>query len=146
MDLSEVIERGSRAVAEHDSYGALKKSAELVLEAMSSYPDYGVIAASPAAERVLGAVMMLSPDVTVGSARGVVIFDVNLASGTVLARATDRLLRSGHEGTIVAVAIHTLTEQRPGSIEGADQLLILDSSGSSDQTTKSSDHRLLVAL
>jgi hypothetical protein len=146
MDMLEVLERGSRAVAEHDSYAALRKSAELVLDALSWFPGYGVIAASPAAERVLGAVMMLSPDVRVGSARDVVIFDVNVSSGTILARAADRLLRLGHNGTIVAVAIHALTEQASDSIEGVDQLLILERSGPSHQAAKSRDHRLPVAL
>ncbi len=146
MDMFEVLERGTRAVAEHDSYAALRQSAESVLEVLASRPAHGVIAASPAAERVLGAVMMLSPDVLVGSAPNVVVFDVNFASGTTLARTADRLLRSGHDGMIVAVAIHALTEQTPASIEGVDELVILDGSAPGHETAESRDHRFLVAL
>jgi hypothetical protein len=145
MDLIELFDRGTRALEEHDSPVSLTRSAELVLKAISNYPMHGVVAASAAAERVLGAMMVMSPDLLVGPAKDAVIFDVNLASGTVLARAAGRLRRSGHDGTIVAVAIHALCEQTPTSIEGADGLVVLENSGIREEATQGRDYRILVA-
>jgi hypothetical protein len=146
MDMVELFTRGTHLLAEHDSPSTLIRSAALVLDAVSTYPNHGLMAASAAAERVLGAMMVMSPEVRVGQADDVVIFDVNLASGTVLARAADRLRRQGHAGTIVAVAVQALCEDVPASIEGADHLVVIDGSALHHETTEGRDHRFLVAL
>jgi hypothetical protein len=145
MNMVDLLNRGTHVVAEHDSPVALTRSAELVLAAVSAYPTYSVIAATAAAERVLGAMMVMSPDLRVGQANDVVIFDVNIASGTVLARAAERLRTQGHTGSIVAVAVHALCEG-PASIRGTDDLVVLDGSGSSHQDTHARGKRFLVAL
>lgn len=146
MDMVELFTRGTHLVAEHDSPSALSQSAALVLDVVSTFPNHGLIAASAAAERVLGAIMVMSPEVQVGPADDIVIFDVCLASGTVLARAADRLRRQGHTGTIVAVAVQALCEDVPASIEGADHLVVIDGSALHHEKSECRDHRLLVAL
>ncbi len=146
MDMVEVLNRGNRIVAEHDSPAALVRSAELVLDALADYPGYGVVAVSAAAERVLGAMMVKSPAVRVGGTGDLLIFDVNIASGTLLARAADHLRRAGHAGAIVAVAVHALCEEVPTSIRGTDGLVLLDRSGVCHEGTEGRDSRLLVAF
>lgn len=74
------------------------KTAELVLNAASDFPTYSLVAASSAAERVLGAMTLMSLDIQVGRANDVVIFDVNAASWTVLAREAAYLRRLGDTG------------------------------------------------
>lgn len=145
MNMVDLLNRGTHLVAEHDSPAALAKSAELVLAAVSAYPTYGVVATTAAAERVLGAMMVMAPDLRVGQANDIVIFDVNVASGTVLARTAERLRTQGHTGSIVAVAVHALCEA-PASIQGTDDLVVLDGSGSSHQDTQGRSDRFLVAL
>lgn len=145
MDMVELLNRGTQLVAEHDSPTSLVKTAELVLSAVSDFPTYGLVAASSAAERVLGAMMVMSPDIQVGRANDVVIFDVNVASGTVLARAADRLRTLGHTGSIVAVAVHALCDV-PATIEGTDGLVVLDGSVLHGQETQGRHERFLVAL
>lgn len=145
MDMVELLNRGTHLVAEHDSPTSLARTAELMLDAVAAFPCYGLIAASSAAERVLGAMMLMSPEIQVGRANDVVIFDVNVASGTVLGRAAAHLRRLGHTGSIVAVAVHALCDV-PATIEGTDGLFVLDESVLHGQETQGRHERFLVAL
>lgn len=145
MDMADLWSRGSHLVAEHDLPVSLAKTAELVLSAVTEFPTFGLVAASGAAERVLGAMMVISPELRVGLTDDVVIFDVNIASGTVLARAADRLRRQGHTGAIVAMAVHALCDV-PEAIEGTDRLVVLDGSALQSQESQGRHQRLLVAL
>jgi hypothetical protein len=119
MDILDLIDQGVRRVAANDDAARLRRSAEHFMRAYGEYAGYSVVAASPHAERVLGAAMMLQPDLQAGGAGDTVILDVNVASGTLIARAARRLRDAGNRGQLVAVALHSL-------VDDMDQLTIAD--------------------
>ncbi|MFC7593694.1 hypothetical protein ACFQU3_00100 [Terrabacter sp. GCM10028922] len=108
MDILELIQRGEQNVASHDYSNCLREAAERFLGAYAPFEGFSVVAASPQAERVLGAAMMLKPDLCAGGQGRTVVLDVNIASGTLLARAARRLRDRGNEQVLVAVALYTL--------------------------------------
>ena len=110
MDLVDLLNRGSETAAGLDDADCLHKAAEQFLGAYAAFDGYDVVAASPIAERVLGAAMMLRPKLS-GAGRGpTVIFDVNIASGTLMARAARRLRHAGNSEELVGIALHSLID------------------------------------
>ncbi len=108
MDILELIQRGEQNVALHNDSGCLREAAEKFLGAYTSFEGFSVVAASPQAERVLGAAMMLRPDLCAEGVGRTVVLDVNIASGTLVARAARRLRERGNEHVLVAVALYSL--------------------------------------
>ncbi len=108
MDMVDLINRGAEAVASLNDASCLHKAAEQFLSAYAMFDGYGVVAASSAAERVLGAAMVLNPGLCVDGLGRTVIFDVNVASGTQLARVAKRLRDSGNSDELVGIALHSL--------------------------------------
>src|SRR4051812_33857935 len=113
MDLVDLLNRGAETVASLDDVTCLQKAAEQFLGAYEMFNGYDVVAASAIAERVLGAAMMLNPGIGVGGQGRTVIFDVNVASGTQLARAARRLRDLGNSDQLVGIALHALVDWRP---------------------------------
>lgn len=110
MDILDVLERGSQRVEELDDVDLLRDAAHNFLSAYIEYDGYGVVAASPQAERVLGAAMMLNPRLSGRDSGKTVILDVNIASGTLMARAARRLRDNGNNDQLVGVVLHSLVE------------------------------------
>jgi hypothetical protein len=118
MDLVDLLNRGAETVASLDDATCLQKAAEQFLGAYATFNPCGVVAASAIAERVLGAAMMLNPEVGVGGQGRTVIFDVNVASGTQLARAARRLRDLGNSDQLVGIALYALVDWRIGTAFG----------------------------
>lgn len=111
MDILDLINRGSQTVESLNRSECLRDAAESFLGIFSTFEGFGVVAASPQAERVLGAAMILRPDLHSGSGGRTVILDVNIASGTMLAQAARRLREAGNVDELIGVALHALTER-----------------------------------
>lgn len=127
MDILNVLERGSANVTLHDGSWSLRLSAGALLSAYDSYLGYSIVAASPQAERVLGAVMIMRPEVNASGIGPTVIFDVNVASGTLMARAVQRLRDRGNTSRLVGVALHSLLrEQLPHQIDGLADFVVIN--------------------
>lgn len=110
MDLVGIINRGSAVVLENNAANHLRRCAEALVSAVSAYEGFGVVAASPQAERVLGAAMMLAPTMHGYSDGPSIVFDVNYASGTLLARAARRLRDRGNEAQLIGVVLNPLID------------------------------------
>lgn len=126
MDALELIGRGAATAAELDDAVCLHKAAEEFLGAYAMFDGYDVVAASSIAERVLGAAMMIRPELS-GAGKGrTVIFDVTVASGTQMARAAKRLRHAGNSDDLVGIALHTLAccEATGVRIDDLSQLVI----------------------
>jgi hypothetical protein len=108
VDLIELLNEASETAASLDDADCLHKAAEEFLGAYAMFDGYEVIAASALAERVLGAAMMLRPGLSSAGRGRTVIFDVNIASGTQMARAAKRLRRSGNSEQLVGIALRSL--------------------------------------
>ena len=121
MDLACIMDRGSAAVRENDVADHLRCSAEALVSAASAYEGFGVVAASPQAERVLGAAMMLAPTMHGDSTGPSIVFDLNYASGTLLARAARRLRDRGNHSRLIGIVLNPLidagTEIRVAELE-----------------------------
>lgn len=113
VDLMSILTRGSAAVQENDSADDLRRCAQALVRAASAYEGFGVVAASPQAERVLGAAMMLDPAMRAGGGGPSIVFDLNYASGTMLARAARRLRDCGNESPLVGVVLNPLVGPGP---------------------------------
>lgn len=110
MDLACIMNRGSAVIRQNDAGVHLRRSAEALLRAASAYEGFGVVAASPQAERVLGAAMMLEPSMHGNSNGPSIVFDVNYASGTLLARAARRLRDRGNQSPLVGIVLNPLID------------------------------------
>jgi hypothetical protein len=142
MDILDVIIRGARSVADNDDSTSLRHSAEQFLRVYARFHGYRVVAASPQAERVLGAAMMLSPEIRGGVYGHTVIFDVNIASGTLLARAARRLRDSGNRDRLVGIALHSLVgEARDWATADLSELVVADLVGSHSGLRKPAERR-----
>lgn len=129
MDLVELMRNGEKNVRVHDGSGALAASAKLFLDYVAGWDEFTVEAASPAAERVLGAAMMLDPSIRGGRSTRTVILDVNIASGTLVANAARRIRDTLRPEWLIAVIINSLTDtDLRWSIEGVDTLFVCTSS------------------
>jgi hypothetical protein len=104
------MNRGSAVVRENDAADHLRRWAETLVRAASAYEGFGVVAASPQAERVLGAAMMLAPTMHGDSSGPTIVFDVNYASGTMLARAARRVRDRGNQSLLVGVVLNPLVD------------------------------------
>lgn len=113
MDLVSILKRGSSAVHENDAADELRRCAQALVRAASAYEGFGVVAASPQAERVLGAAMMLVPSMHGDSSGPSIVFDLNYASGTMLARTARRLRDQGNESKLVGIVLYPLVD--PGA-------------------------------
>lgn len=125
MDLSEMIRLGEASVRAHDAPSELAVSARSFLDCVAGWEGFTVEAASSAAERVLGAAMMLNPAIRGGRSPKTVILDVNIASGTTVSNAARRIRESVDTEWLIAVVITSLssTDIR-WSVPGVDSLFI----------------------
>lgn len=148
MDILDLIREGDRQISANDDAEQLRRAAERFLGVYASYPGFGVVSASPHAERVLGAAMMLDPDLHAGPADSVIVLDLNVASGTLIARALGRLRDAGHRGIVVGVALNRLHEHADHlSIAGLATLVIADDTHGSSvaEASKCGNHRVTLA-
>lgn len=111
MDILELIDLGARKAAEHDESTKLRASAELFLDLYAPYRGSRVMAASPQAERVLGAAMMIDPTLRGGGLESTIVLDVSIASGTSMSRAVKRLRDSGNARPVVGIVLNSLMGQ-----------------------------------
>lgn len=130
MDLVELMRRGDSNVHAHDSSTDLATSARLFIDCVAEWDDFTVEAASPAAERLLGAAMMLAPSLRGGRSARTVVLDVNIASGTLVANAARRVRETVKPEWLIAVVVNALTDtDLRWSIEGVDSLFVCSESG-----------------
>lgn len=127
MDILDLLDAGVAQVALHGNSRCLRASAEAFLRVYDSHRGYSVVAASPQAERVLGAVMVLRPEFNATGSGRTVILDVNVASRTLIARAVRRLRDQGNTGPLLGVALHSLVDGRLDcDIDGLAGLVVVD--------------------
>ncbi|MGW0944080.1 phosphoribosyltransferase [Streptomyces sp. NPDC002623] len=114
----------------------LRAAAERVVELAKSSGAFTVLAASPVAERLVGAVLQVSSALRSLTAKSptagnVLIVDVNLASGTAVAQAA-RLARKAGAEHIHAAVLHQLTPVTARAADcGVDELTVLEQTPSS---------------
>jgi hypothetical protein len=108
MNMLELLNKGSQTAADLDDAVHLQKAAEEFLGAYAAFDGYDVVAASSIAERVIGAAMMLRPALSSAGSGRTVIFDVSIASGTLMARTARRLRQAGNSDQLVGIALHSL--------------------------------------
>lgn len=129
MDLAELVRQGDRNVRAHDVPADLASSARAFLDCVAGWDAFTVEAASPAAERVLGAAMMLSPNLHAGRSSRTVILDVNISSGTLVANAARRIRDTTQAEWLIAVVLNSLTQtDMRWSIDGVDSLFVCNPS------------------
>lgn len=150
MDILELIHHGEQNVERHNYSDYLREAAEKFLVAYAPFEGFSVIAASPQAERVLGAAMMLRPGLCADGRGSTIVLDVNIASGTLLARAARRLRDRGNEHILVGVALFSLTPDiHEWEVPEVSQIVIVcgvDSQPSAQwECTDASDHRVMLA-
>lgn len=149
MDILELIQRGEQNVESHNYSDRLREAAERFLVAYAPFEGFAVVAASPQAERVLGAAMMLRPDLSAEGHGNTVVLDVNIASGTLLARAARRLRERGNENVLVAIALYALTSDADKwEVPEVSQVVIAGRDVSQQSTwwecTETRDHRVVL--
>jgi len=110
VDLLSIMNHGTAVVHENDSAVALRQCAEVLVRTATAYAGFSIIAASPQAERVLGAAMMLEPSIHGRRNGPSIIFDINYASGTLIARAARKLRDNGNESSLVGLVLNPLVE------------------------------------
>lgn len=110
MDILELLNKGAATAETLNDAVCLQKAAEQFLGAYAAFDGYDVVAASSVAERVLGAAMMLRPELSSAGRGRTVVFDVNIASGTLMARAAQRLRHAGNSDELVGIALHSLVD------------------------------------
>lgn len=132
-DLLEAVEVAEENIQRLADPVALRNAAEQVVELARSCGARAVLAASPAAERLVGALLSTSTDLVgltadIAAASGLVlVVDVNLASGTCVAQAA-RCARQAGAQQIHAVVLHQVTAAAAGAAEcGVDVLSVLGS-------------------
>jgi hypothetical protein len=110
MDILELLNKGAATAESLNDTVCLQKAAEQFLGAYAAFDGYDVVAASSVAERVLGAAMMLRPELSSAGRGRTVVFDVNIASGTLMARTAQRLRHAGNSDELVGIALHSLID------------------------------------
>jgi hypothetical protein len=149
VDILDLLNQGDANIASHHWAGDLRAAAEAFLSAYDSHSGYSVVAASPQAERVLGAAMMLRPELEATGDGDTVILDVNIASGTLLARAAKRLRDEGNSASLVGIALYSLMDPEfAGRIEHLDHLVVMqseDAASGGRQSTQRRDRRIKLA-
>lgn len=145
MDLVEMMRSGDNNVRAHDGSDALATSARLYLDCVAGWDEFTVEAASPAAERVLGAAMMLDPSIRGGRSDRTVILDVNIASGTLVANAARRVREMVRPEWLIAVVINSLTDvDMRWSIEGVDSLFVCSPSSEISESSQGGQNGVAV--
>ena len=145
MDLVELMLVGDKNVRAHDSSLNLADSVRSFLDCVAGWNAFTVEAASPAAERVLGAAMMLDPTIRGGRSARTVILDVNIASGTLVANAARRVRESVQPEWLIAVVINTLADaDMRWSVEGIDSLFVCGISSDSGDRNHGSQQSISV--
>jgi hypothetical protein len=131
-DLLDAVEAAQQNIQRLADPVELQNVAGQLVEFARSSGARSVMAASPAAERLVGA-LLSSGDEFVGVTRclsaadPVLLVDVNLASGTSLAQAA-RLVRESGAVRVLAIVLHQLTAATAGAADcGVDVLNVLDS-------------------
>ncbi|MCQ4118718.1 hypothetical protein [Rhodococcus tibetensis] len=151
MDILDIVNRGSKSVENLDDSLRLRSAAYDLLRVYEHFGGFSVYAASPQAERVLGAAMMIEPAVCAGGSGDTVIVDVNIASGTLMARAARRLRDNGNAGRLVGIALHSLVgDYERWHVPELSELVVVDPHGEpcsiGRQATQGSDHRIGLLL
>lgn len=145
MDLAELLLHGDRNVRAHDASSELEASAKSFLDCVAGWDAFTVEAASPAAERVLGAAMMLSPTLRGGRSSRTVILDVNIASGTLVANAARRVRESTESEWLIAVVINSLTDvDMRWSIDGVDSLFVCNPASEHGESSQRPHHSVSI--
>lgn len=145
MDLVELISRGDCNVRVHHGSDALAASARAFLDCVAGWEEFTVEAASPAAERVLGAAMMLDRSIRGGRSARTVILDVNIASGTLVANAARRVRDTVQTEWLIAVVINSLTGvDMRWTIDGVDSLFVCDPSSEVSESSQAREHGFAV--
>jgi hypothetical protein len=107
MVLADALARGEVLLAELDDGVALERHATQLLRVLFDEPGAYLLAASPPAERLVGAALILAHGGVSGwrpgPARTAVICDVMLASGDSLTRAAARVRRQGADRVVAVV-------------------------------------------
>jgi hypothetical protein len=137
-DLLGLLNVGEQNISRLADPTALRHAAAQVVEFARSRGVTSIYAASPAAERVVGAALVTGPQEVEGpKARAsdakpvALVVDVNLASGTALAHAARRVRRAGVDHVLAAV-LHQLTPKTPGPEDCfVDELVVLGSGSGS---------------
>lgn len=133
MGMIEAIRRAEHNVEHLAEPQQLRSAADQVAKFAVLHGATALLAASPSAERLLGAALVSSSELTGFSLedpqplRGrVLLLDVNLASGTALARASRRARLAG-AGQVIAVVMHQLTDDPATASDcGVDALTVLE--------------------
>jgi hypothetical protein len=134
-DLLSLVVAGDRNIDVLADGHALGSLAHAVLKQAQDGGADVLVAASPSAERLVGAALMLAPDKLRGlrsaefvSADDVVlVIDVNFASGTAMATAVRRVRRLGAQHVVGAV-MYFLSEKTPSARDcGLDMLSVFGS-------------------
>lgn len=150
MDILELLQHGAQNVESHNYSECLREAAERFLGAYAPFEGFSVVAASPQAERVLGAAMMLKPDLCAEGHGSTVVLDVNIASGTLLARAARRLRDRGNENLLVGVALYSLnSDADEWDVPEVSQVVIVSGAEAQPsarwQGAEAGDHRVMLA-
>jgi hypothetical protein len=131
------INNGRANVKELDDPTALRRRvADLTMIRQTRFAGHGLYAATPHAERLIGAAMMLDRTIRADGVGDTVIVGVNIASGTQIARAATRLRESGNRGVLVGVVFNALIQKWHYDVDAwrvseVDELLIVDSPNAS---------------
>ncbi|KKC00890.1 hypothetical protein [Mycolicibacter arupensis] len=109
--LLNALNGGRAAVEELDDPLTLRRHVDDLMAIRRAYFDgYGLYAATPHAERLIGAAMIIDPTIRADGIGDTVIVGVNIASGTQIARAATRLRDSGTGGILVGVVLNALMQ------------------------------------
>lgn len=114
IDMALAFAQADANYAELDSRAGLEHAAKALLTACGDLRGWQLVAASARAERVVGAAVMIDEDASTAAASRVVVVDVNIASGTLLARAGERARRAGAV-EVVGVVLHALGAHPPAA-------------------------------
>jgi orotate phosphoribosyltransferase len=131
-----LLTTGERNVEALADPGALRWVAQHISALARERGITDLVAASPAAERIVGAALVMAAKMSqqsgasgVGeSGQAVLVVDVNLASGTAMAEAARRLRQRG-AGHVDGVVLHLLGEAVGPQECGLDTLEVLHPSG-----------------
>ncbi|MFJ3146454.1 phosphoribosyltransferase [Streptomyces halstedii] len=113
-DLLDAVDTAHSNIERLTDPGALRDATEQVIAVARQCGAQAVLAASPVAERLVGALLSSCSDLVslssqaAAASQNVLIVDVNLASGTTVAQAA-RHARSRGARRIHAVVLHQLT-------------------------------------
>lgn len=129
--LLSAMSNGRANIKKLDGAVALRHHVEDLLKLRQTrFADCGFYAATPHAERLIGAAMIVDPTIRADGAGDTVILGVNIASGTQIARAATRLRDSGNQGVLVGVVLNALIDdwhfdQDNWTVAEVNELLIL---------------------